>query len=98
MEIIGLCGDQHHKPNVLVRLTNREMQIIAGGDGYANIGFFAGMTLDIHKRFFHSQCVLQEIDKAKKTSGQLRALADTLELAFPTLDAIAADPGSEVTA
>lgn len=98
MEVIGLCGDQHARPDVMVRLTHEEMLLVTTGNPFETMRFATGHKLNICERFHHAQLVLERTANAKRTSGQLRALADTLELAFPTLDAIAADPGSEVTA
>lgn len=98
MEVIAICGDRHCQPDVVVRLTHRELLLITHGSPYKTVAFFSTQKLDIHARFMHANSVLAKIESAKKTSGQLRALADTLELAFPTLEEIAAEPGSEVTA
>lgn len=94
MEIIARLQDwQKKNSGAIVKLTDRELAIVAGGGVYAaHEHFKPGDIVDVHADFILSQNVRKGASESIKLPGILRAFADTLETVKPQIDAIVNSP------
>lgn len=82
----------HMIPGGIVELTANEMELLSGLKYDEGKCIYPGVNIEISKRYKHAVRILEAAENAKKVSGQLRALADTVELSFPAIDAITETP------